>query len=67
MRFDFIRQQKKAFPVTLLCKVMRVSRSGFYQYLKYGCVYIMDPDFLLLTKVRRIHADTRGSYGSRRM
>lgn len=67
MRFDFIRQQKKAFPVTLLCKVMRVSRSGFYQYLKYGCVYIMDPDFLLLTKVRRIHANTRGSYGSRRM
>lgn len=67
MRFDFIRQQKKAFPVTLLCKVMRVSRSGFYQYLKYGHLYIMDPDFLLLFKVRRIHASTRGSYGSRRM
>ena len=29
-RFDFIRQQMKTFPVTLLCTVMRVSRSGFY-------------------------------------
>lgn len=27
----------------------------------------MDTDFALLTRVRRIHADTRGSYGSRRM
>jgi putative transposase len=27
----------------------------------------MDPDYLLLLKVRRIHSATRGSYGSRRM
>ncbi|MGD9335086.1 MAG: IS3 family transposase [Desulfobacterales bacterium] len=27
----------------------------------------MDPDFELITKVRQIYADTRGSYGSRRM
>jgi putative transposase len=49
-----------------MCSVMRVSRSGYYQYLKYGSGYI-DPDFFLLSKVRRIHSDTRGSYGSRRM
>ena len=34
MRFGFIRRQMAAHPVTVLCKVMRVSRSGFYQYLK---------------------------------
>ena len=33
MRFGFIRQQMKAYPVTVLCKVMEVSRSGFYDYL----------------------------------
>ena len=27
----------------------------------------MDPDFELIAKVRQIHSDTRGSYGSRRM
>ena len=46
---------------------MRVSRSGFYQYLKYGYGYIIDPDFLLIASVRRIHSSTRASYGSRRM
>ena len=30
LRFDFIRQQMKAYPVTVLCKVMQVSRSGLY-------------------------------------
>jgi transposase InsO family protein len=57
----------KAYPVTLLCAVMRVSRSGFYQYLRYGWGYVIDPDFLLITRVRRIHSNTRASYGSRRM
>jgi len=32
LRYDFIRQEKKAYPVTILCKVMEVSRSGFYHY-----------------------------------
>ena len=27
----------------------------------------MDPDFELIARVRQIHSDTRGSYGSRRM
>ena len=29
---DFIRRQMKAYPVTLMCKVMKVSRSGFYDH-----------------------------------
>ena len=33
MRFGFIRQQMKAYPVRLLCRVMGVSRSGFYSFL----------------------------------
>jgi hypothetical protein len=33
MRFGFIRQQMKAYAVTVLCKVMEVSRIGFYDYL----------------------------------
>ena len=57
----------KAFPVTLLCKLMRVSRSGFYQYLRYGHGYIRDTDIVLLSRVRQIHCSSRGSYGSRRM
>jgi len=46
---------------------MGVSRSGYYKYLKREHENKMDPDFELIAKVRQIHSDTRGSYGSRRM
>jgi len=46
---------------------MEVSRSGYYKYLKTEHKDKMDPDFELVTKVRQIHCDTRGSYGSRRI
>ena len=67
MRYDFIRQQQKAYPVTVLCYVMEVSRSGYYKYLKTKHENKVDPDFELISIVRQIHSDTRGSYGSRRM
>lgn len=46
---------------------MEVSRSGYYQYLKTSHQNRIDKDFELLSKVRQIHNETRGSYGSRRM
>ena len=46
---------------------MRVSRSGYYQYLRYGSGYYIDPDFFMISRVRQIHRETRASYGSRRM
>ena len=46
---------------------MGVSRSGYYKYLKAEHDNKVDPDFELIAKVRQIHKDTRGSYGSRRM
>ena len=67
MRYDFIRQQQKAYPITLLVKVMRVSRSGYYQYVKKHHEQKVDPDFELITKVRVIHSESDATYGSRRM
>ena len=67
IKFDFIRQQQKAYPVTVLCHVMGVSRSGYYKHLKTEHKNKMNPDFELIAKVRQIHFDTRGSYGSRRI
>jgi transposase InsO family protein len=46
---------------------MGVSRSGYYKYVKNEHEDKMDPDFELVAKVRQIHSDTRGSYGSRRI
>ena len=69
MRFCFIRQQMKAYPVTVLCKVMEVSRSGFYDYLhRFNRGPDKDPtQSILESRMRLIFKQTRGSYGSRRM
>jgi putative transposase len=58
----------KVYPVSLLCKVMQVSRSGFYDYL-HGYKYGSDDsgaDAVLLARIRAIFKQSKSSYGSRR-
>jgi len=45
---------------------MEVSRSGYYQYLKTDFNIKVDKDFVLLSIIRQIHSETRGTYGTRR-
>jgi transposase InsO family protein len=59
----------EAYPVTLLCEVMAVSRSGFYAYLKRcssGTGKRPD-DAALKDRIKQIFDLSRGSYGSRRI
>jgi transposase InsO family protein len=59
----------KAYPVTVLCKVMGVSRSGFYQYqgrLNSGSGD-SPPEAVLKARVGAISKEHRGKYGSRRI
>lgn len=58
----------KAFPVTLLCKVMEVSRSGFYQYLDNLKNKNDDPfETALKDRIKQIFKEHLGRYGSRRI
>jgi putative transposase len=59
----------KAYPVTVLCKVMEVSRSGFYHYLD---VHDQGPDDSKLdavvnARMKAVFKQSRSSYGSRRI
>ena len=56
------------YPIALLCRVMGVSRSGFYTYKKrkrspVNCAY----QKRLEARVREIFEASGGSYGSRRI
>ncbi len=53
----------KAYPITTLCEVMGVSRSGYYRHDPKK----IQPDFHLISKVREIHIQAKKKYGSRRM
>jgi len=67
VKYGFIRQQEKAYPVIVLCKVMEVSRSGYYKHIQKLKLQIISPDFELISKVKEIHKKVRGKYGTRRM
>ncbi len=59
----------KAFPVTVLCKVMRVSRSGLYDYLDHhrsGDNHRPD-EAALRHRIKVIFDQSKASYGSRRI
>ena len=56
------------WPVSVLCEVLDVSRSGFYGSLQRHAQESGDAEeAALLARVKAIAAETRHSYGSRRM
>ena len=59
----------KAFPVTVLCAVMKVSRSGFYDYLHSRSPHGGNKpgEVMLEAKIKEIFIEHKGSYGSRRI
>lgn len=69
VKFDFIRQHREAYPVTVLCRLLGVSRSGFYDYLyRWHNPKQDDPDQVKLEiRVREVFIKSKYTYGSRRI
>ena len=67
MKYAAIAESQATWPVTVLCEVLEVSRSGFYAYLKRDCEAIDAAEMELIVRVKAIHRSTGGCYGSRRM
>jgi putative transposase len=68
MKYAFMAQHYGTWPVAVLCEVFDVSRSGFYAYWpRRAAPPIEHDEVALLARVKAIHAETRQSYGSRRM
>jgi transposase InsO family protein len=58
----------EAYPVTVLCEVMRVSRSGFYDYMdRFKNPKDRSDETALQRRIKEIFDQSRGSYGSRRV
>jgi transposase InsO family protein len=65
--FELVRTEAANYPVAVLCRLLGISNSGYYAYLGRGPSDRVDNDLRITTKIRAIHARTRGVYGSRRM
>ncbi len=67
MKYAFITQHKNAWPIALQCRILGVSRNGYYQYLKSLERPIDLVHEEMIEKVKDIAKSSKESYGSRRM
>lgn len=67
MKYGFIRAEKASFPVTALCRVLGVTRSGFYAWLRCPASARAQADAGLAATIDKVHAASRGTYGSPRV
>jgi transposase InsO family protein len=67
MRYRFIDEQKKAWPVNLMCGVLGVSRSGYYDWTTRGLSRRVRSNSALDRRIREIFTGHRQRYGAPRI
>jgi len=67
MRFEFINMHKKAYPVTLMCNILKVSSSGYYSWLRRPASYNKRISSELDCKIITIYRRHKSRYGSPRI
>jgi transposase InsO family protein len=68
-RFQFVADHKDTFGVKRLCRVLQLARSSFYRWLGAAAARLARErdDERLAARIRKIHADQDGTYGSPRI
>ena len=67
MKYPFIQKEKINYPVQVLCRVMRVSTSGYYRWNQAGYGVVSPSFWLLCQRMKELFAESRESMGSRRI
>lgn len=67
MKYAFIRSCLKEYDVTCCCKVLEVSRSGYYAWLERPASDRQRRREELATKIQAVHQENRCVYGSPRV
>ena len=68
MKYSFIAQHKKTWPIDLMCRVLGVKRNGYYRFQKHKLNQTPDPEHqAMLQCVKESDTASDHNYGSRRM
>ena len=67
MRFRFIDEHRRTFPVRVMCEVLGVSAAGYYAWRRRPESSRTAASRDLLEDIRRVHDGSRGRYGSPRV
>ena len=67
MRYAFIDDHRRDWPVTVQCAVLAVSRSGYYAWRNRGPSVTAQRQAALTEQIREVHQASRQTYGSPRV
>jgi transposase InsO family protein len=67
MRFVFIRAHERIWHVTTMCRVLAVSKAGYYAWRARPLCDRVKDDRVLHERIRRIQEEVKGRYGSPRV
>lgn len=67
MRFAFIARHRHIWPVSWMCEVLHVSRSGFHAWLTRPASKRARHDAMLVTSIDKSFRDSDRTYGARRI
>jgi putative transposase len=67
VRYSFIREHRGQFRVAALCRVLKVSPSGYFAWLRRPESSRARQNQMLVVQIKVAHAHSRKSYGRRRI
>lgn len=67
MRFAFVHAEKATFPIAALCRVLNVTRQGYYTYVASLSSPRIGREAELHRQIRDVHQASRETYGSPRI
>lgn len=69
IRFRFVDDMRKTYPVKRLCEVLKINRSSYYKWKKTAPTRNnrLISDAILGAKIKSIFANERGCYGAKRI
>ncbi|MBV5262407.1 IS3 family transposase, partial [Synechococcus moorigangaii CMS01] len=66
-RYELIEAEKEEFPVRMMCRILQVSRSGYYGWRQRKPSLRMRENEMLSREIEHIHQESQGTYGAPRI
>jgi hypothetical protein len=61
--YEFIKTHRHEYSVHTMCRVLEVSRAGYYSWCKRPESKRANSDRVLLARIRAVHEESRRTYG----
>lgn len=67
MRYAHLHRRRHRYSIRMMCRLLKVSRSGYYDWRDRGESDRARHDRSLLPRIRQVHLESRGVYGARKV